>query len=65
MKEGSNPVSVRPYRYPEFQKDEIEKLVREMLAAKIIHPSTSPYSSPVVLVKRKIDHGGFVWTTAH
>lgn len=24
MKEGSNPVSVRPYRYPQFQKNEIE-----------------------------------------
>lgn len=53
MKEGSNPVSVRPYRYPQFQKDEIEKLVREMLAARIIQPSTSPYSRLVLLVKKK------------
>ncbi|KAG8382858.1 hypothetical protein BUALT_Bualt05G0123000 [Buddleja alternifolia] len=33
LKEGSSPVSVRPYRYPSLQKDEIEKLVQAMLDA--------------------------------
>lgn len=28
LKEGVNPVSVRPYRYPQAQKDEIERLVK-------------------------------------
>lgn len=53
LKEGSNPVSIRPYRYPQSQKDEIERLIREMLAACIIKPSNSPYSSPVLLVKKR------------
>ena len=53
LKAGSNPVSVRPYRYPQHQKDEIERLIAEMLAAGIIKPSTSAYSSPVLLVKKK------------
>jgi len=41
IKVGENPVNVRPYRYPHLLKSEI------------IRPSNSPYSSPVILVKKK------------
>lgn len=53
LKEGSDLVGVRPYRYPQCQKNEIERLIGEMLTAGIIKPSTSPYSGPVLLVKKR------------
>jgi hypothetical protein len=50
---GARPVNLRPYRYNPAQKDEIEKQIKQMLAQGIIQFSTSPYSSPVLLVLKK------------
>lgn len=46
-------VNVRLYRYPYFQKNEIEKLLNEMLRSGIIRPRTSAFSSLVLLIKKK------------
>lgn len=53
LQTGTNPVSVRPYRYPHAQKDEIEKLVHKMLEEIMIQPSMSPFFSTILLVKKK------------
>ena len=55
LKPGTSPINVRPYRYPVLQKDIIEKTVQEMLQVGVVRPSQSPYSSPIVLVKKKDD----------
>jgi hypothetical protein len=52
---GVKPVNVKPYRYTPTQKDEIERQVCDMLANGIIQPSTSPFASPVLLIKKKDD----------
>lgn len=53
LKEGNDPVKVRPYRYAHFQKEEIERQVEDMLKSGIVRTSSSPFSSPVLLVKKK------------
>ena len=50
---NSAPVAVRPYRYPQFQKDELESQCAAMLQQGVIRPSTSAFSAPVLLVKKQ------------
>jgi hypothetical protein len=50
---GATPVHIRPYRYPPAMKNEIERQVTAMLQSGLIQPSTSQFSSSVLLVKKK------------
>jgi transposase InsO family protein len=52
LKPNTEPVAVRPYRYPHLQKDELEAQCTAMLDQGIIRPSSSPFSAPVLLVKK-------------
>jgi hypothetical protein len=61
---GTRPISIRPYCYAPTLKDEIECQVQEMLQAGLIQPSNSPFSSPILLVKKKDKSLGFVWIIA-
>ena len=41
------------YRHPKDYKDEIERPIKELLALGHIRPSSSPFASSIVLVKKK------------
>jgi hypothetical protein len=49
---GMAPVAVRPYRYPQLLKDEVERQCADMLTQGIIRLSSSPFSAPVLLVRK-------------
>lgn len=54
LKERIELVNVRAYMYAYFQKVEIKKQVHDMLKLVLIRPRTSLFSSPVLLVKKKV-----------
>jgi hypothetical protein len=58
LKPNQPPVYRRPYRLPQAQQHEINKQIEGMLANDIIEPSISPFNSPLLLVKKKIDASG-------
>ena len=49
---GTQPIASRPYRVNYKNRKVIEEQVRDMLSQKIIRPSASPWSAPVVLVPK-------------
>jgi hypothetical protein len=51
--DGVKPPNIRPYRMPHSQKNIIEELIRELLIKSEIRPSTSPFSSPAILVRKR------------
>ena len=49
----STPIKQRPRRLPYAYREEADQQIQEMLANGIITPSVSPWSSPIVLVRKK------------
>ncbi|CAG5128067.1 unnamed protein product, partial [Candidula unifasciata] len=47
------PIKLRPYNLPLHYQEAVEKEIDEMLRLGIIEPSSSPYSFPMVIVKKK------------
>ena len=53
LKEGVSTINVRPYRHSTMQKDMVELMTKELLDTGLVQPSNNPFSSPIVLVKKK------------
>ncbi|XP_075659120.1 uncharacterized protein LOC142628999 [Castanea sativa] len=52
LKKGTVPICQRPYKYTHFQKTKIEKIITDLLEVGSIRPSQSPFSSPILLVRK-------------
>jgi hypothetical protein len=52
LQAGTESMDVRPYRYTHVQKAELERQCAEMLAHGAIHPCSSTFSAPVLLIKK-------------
>lgn len=52
-KAGCSPVARSPYRASHYERQILREIVREMKEQGIVRDSTSEYSSPVLLVKKK------------
>ena len=49
----ARPIKQAPRRIPIHLRDEVDKAMKEMIDKGVIEPSDSPWSSPVVLVRKK------------
>src|SRR5207247_5099972 len=56
----SRPIRQRCYRLSPHAREEISRQIQELLDAKFISPSTSGWSSLVILVKKKTGEHRFV-----
>lgn len=53
LQHGTPAAAVRPYRYALAQKDELERQCADMLRLGIILHSSSAFSSPALLIKKR------------
>lgn len=58
LKDDTKPVYVKPYRLPHSQKTEIDTQIDKMLKDGIIEETTSEWSSPILIVPKKVDSNG-------
>lgn len=49
----AQPIKCRPYRVSQKEREIIDEQIKDMLQNDIIRPCHSPWSSPIVLVKKK------------
>lgn len=47
------PIALKPYPYPLAKQAIIDEMIRDMEKQGLVEPSTSPWSAPIVLAKKK------------
>ena len=47
------PICCKPYPLPCAMREELRNEVDSMLEMRVVRPSTSPYVSPIIMVKKK------------
>lgn len=52
------PIHTKSYRYPFCHRTEVQRQISKMLDQGIIRPSSSPWTSPVWIVPKKLDASG-------
>ena len=63
---GNAPQTRQPVRRISLhRRDEVRTLLNEMLEKEVVEPSTSPWASPIVLVKKKTDRPASAWTSGN
>lgn len=65
LKPGSRPPNKRVHRVRYKQIYEVGKLIRTMLKESLIRQNSSPYSSPAILVRKRMKHGYECYLQAH
>lgn len=55
VKSGQAPFFYRPRRLSFYEKNEVNKIINDLLSKNIIRESKSEYSSPIVLVKKETE----------
>lgn len=53
----ATPLRQRAYRLPQAAQEEVDRQIKQMLRSKVIEESHSPWSSPIILVKKKVQDG--------
>ena len=51
--ENCQPIRQAARRMPVYHKEEVRKLIEDMLKRDVIQPSKSPWASPIVIVRKK------------
>jgi len=58
LKDNARPVYVKPYRLPNSQKVEVDRQIKQMCANDIIEEAQSEWSSPILIVPKRVDSSG-------